>query len=134
MKPSYKSQLRNMIKDLLKGKPSIEHVFYYDNTYHIIHDEEIIEISHDEASAFLKHGAAKFYNLLEDKRQMDRVTAKWVGKIPIHILPEGLPECKVVNITCAFPVTGFLDFYKKRSGNRKDYVEPITGFRIVKDE
>ena len=129
-----KTQLRSMIKELLKGKTSIEHVFYYDNTYHIIHDEEIIEISHDEASAFLKHGAAKFYSLLEDKRQFDLVTIKWVGEIPVHSLPEGLPECKVVNITTAFPVTGFLEFYKKRSANRSDYTEPITGFRIIKDE
>ena len=127
-----KSNIKKQLHDLLKSSNEVDTVFYYNGTFHIIQDCKLLEISQDEAFNCLDQNT-KFWHLIQDERKFDTDLNKWIGKEPVFIRPDGLPKCKVVNITCAFPLIEFVNFHiiliKNASNN-----PIITGVNIIKDK
>ena len=106
-----KQKLKKQIKDLLRGRDkTITMVFYYDNIYHIINKCKLVEIPQSEAIEYLQQ-ECEFWHLLESTRKFDIDKNCWIGTDPVHISPEGLPQCKIVNITCSFPVTNLMQLF-----------------------
>ena len=127
-----KNQLKEEIRSLLKGGGNIDIVYYYDNSFHIIRDCKLTEINQDEAFQSLESGG-EFWNLLQDKRKFDIELGQWIGEIPVHVLPSGIPKCKAVNITTAFPVIDFMNFHVSLIKNASENPK-ITGIQILEDK
>ena len=131
-----KLKLKKQIKDLLKGKDKTGRIiFYFCDTFHVINKCKLIEISQSEAVEYLTN-ECEFWHLLESNRKFDMDKDRWIGTDPVHILPEGLPQCKIVNVTCSFPVTNFMQLF---IGFARDSAiaagSPIiTGFNYIKPE
>ena len=98
-----KRDLKDRIRSMLRGKDPIATVFYYDDKFHVIKDFKLIEITLPEAVPYLNAGS-EFWHLLQDNRTVDPVTGQWVGVDPVHVKPEGLPRCRLVNVDITFPV------------------------------
>jgi hypothetical protein len=127
-----KTKFKDQIRELLKEHNNVDKVFYFDNKYHIIKDCKLIEISQSEAVQYLNSGS-ELWHLIQDKRKFDWDSGQWIGETPVHVTPSGLPRCKTINVTIAFPFDEFMSlfvFFARQSAIANG-TNKITGIEYI---
>lgn len=96
-----KSELRKKIEEYISGQTSaVKDIFFYDDKFAMVENGVITDKSLEDITPHLTPDVT-LWSLQRDKRTFDIDKGAWIGEEPSHRLPEGLPRCKIVNVTCA---------------------------------
>jgi len=126
-----KTKLKDQISTLLEACGYSKIVFYFNDSYHVIKDCTVIEIQKSEAVTYLSRGA-EFWHLVENTWKFDPDSKQWTGNEPEHKTPEGLPACKIINISVPDnkDLMSFVNFIcRLQSGASKN--PKIAGFNYI---
>ena len=93
-----RKELKAEISNLLRGPQIFEEVFFYASEFYIVSEMKLCTISREKAEKYLLLGA-ELWQLSRSKKEFDHHTGQWRGEDQAHNLPEGLPECKIINFT-----------------------------------
>ena len=97
-----RSKILDEIINVLAGNERPDDVFYYNGSYKIVADGDLIEIQTDRAVNFMLAGSRLVY-VVEDTRRWDWEKLAFIGDEPQHPdLADVPPDTNILNITCCF--------------------------------
>lgn len=97
-----RSKILDEIINVLAGKERPDDVFFFNGSYKIVADGDLVEIQTDRAVSFMLAGSRLVY-VVEDTRRWDDGSGTFAGPEPQHPVPADVPpDTNILNITCCF--------------------------------